>query len=234
MEGLSIKDQLKEYRPRERLLREGAASLADEELLAIILGSGIQGENVVDLSSRILRTLGQKDQTLQGIQTLSLATHADLVEIKGIKGAKCAQILALVEIARRMHREKINIQDSITRPSQAANLFMNEMQHLKQEEFHAVGLDSKKRIQYVAMITRGTLSSTLVHPREVFASAISNRAHSLILVHNHPTGQVSPSSEDIRLTERLKEVGSLVGIPVVDHLIIGDGTYYSFLEEGRL
>lgn len=234
MKGTTIKDQAKDYRPRERLLREGASRLADEDLLAIILGSGSQGENVVDLSRRILETLGKKNMKAQGISSLLSASYADLMEIKGVKEAKTSQILALVEIARRMNEETFNFSESITRPSQAARLFMNQVRHLQVEVFYAIGLDIKKRVQFVHQVAQGTLDSTLVHPREVFAPAIANRVHSLMVLHNHPTGDARPSQEDLVLTDRLVEVGKIVGIPIIDHLIIGDGTYYSFLEEGRL
>lgn len=227
----TIKEQRLETRPREKLLMYGAETLTDAELLAIILRVGSNRENVVELSQRILNHFGSLEPNCHGMNCLKNAGLNELLDIHGIKEAKAAQILAVIELAQRFNDNDQALVQGFTSPSQGAALFMNEMRHLAVEEFRIVGLNVKKRIKFIETISRGTLDSTLVHPREVFKSAISRMAHSIVLIHNHPTGNPKPSQQDIFLTKRLREAGDLVDIPVVDHIIIGDGVYFSFVEE---
>lgn len=227
----TMKEQRLESRPREKLLMYGPETLTDAELLAIILRVGSNRENVVELSQRILNHFASLEPNSQGMNCLKNAGLNELLDIHGIKEAKAAQILAIIEIAKRFNENDHALVQGFTSPSQGAALFMNEMRYLAVEEFRIVGLNVKKRIKFIETISRGTLDTTLVHPREVFKSAIARMAHSIVLVHNHPTGNPKPSQQDIFLTKRLREVGELVGIPVIDHIIIGDGVYFSFVEE---
>ncbi len=227
----TMKEQRLESRPREKLLMHGAETLTDAELLAIILRVGSNKENVVELSERILNHFSSLEPNCRGMNCLKNAGINELLNIHGIKEAKAAQILAVIELAKRFNANDHAFIQGFTSPKQGAALFMNEMRHLAVEEFRIVGLNVKKRIKFIETISRGTLDSTLVHPREVFKSAIGRMAHSIVLVHNHPTGDPRPSQQDIFLTKRLREVGDLMDIPVIDHIIIGDGEYFSFVEE---
>lgn len=232
--NLSIKMLSEESRPREKLIKNGAESLLDEELLAIIIGSGTRKHSAISLCKNILEHFKSKDMMKQGMNALTSVNLTELMSISGIKEAKATKILAVVEIAKRINQEKISTNEPITTPGIAAQIFINEMRHLLHEEFRVLGLDTKKRIRYIQLVSKGTMDSTIVHPREVFRMAIDRAAHSILLIHNHPTGDTTPSKADIELTRRLVRSGSLIGIDVVDHIIIGDGNYYSFLEEGLI
>lgn len=231
---LTMKDLSKSLQPREKLLRFGSSSLSDAELLAIILRTGNREETVLEMCERLLFDLSKKDRQSAGLNALRNANLEDFLSIKGIGQSKATQLLAIMEMAKRINQIREIDLEQITSPSKAAKIFMNELRHEYTEEFYVVGLDTKKRIQFVDKISKGTLDATIVHPREVFQKSISRRAHCIMLLHNHPTGVVKPSKEDIRLTERMREVGEIVGIPVIDHIIIGDGVYFSFLEEGMI
>lgn len=231
---LTMKGLAKSLQPREKLLRFGPELLTDSELIAIILRTGTQEETVLEMSNRLILTLSEKDMLNSGLNCLKNANLQDFMEIKGIGKTKASQLIAIMEISKRINSKSLEDVDQITSPRIAAEIFMNKLRHETIEQFYVVGLDTKKRIQFVDCISKGTIDCTIVHPREVYSRAISRKSHCIMLLHNHPTGIVEPSKEDIRLTNRLKEVGSIVGIPVVDHIIIGDGLYFSFLEEGLI
>lgn len=231
---ITMKEMSKEIQPREKILKYGAETLSDSELIALILRTGNKNETVVEMANRLLLELSLKDRQSSGLNVLRHASFDDFVSIDGIGETKASQMLAIMEIAKRINSNRVIDIDQITSPSKAAEIFMNEFRHQTIEEFCVVGLDTKKRIKFVEKISKGTIDSTLVHPREVFFSAIGKRVHSIMLIHNHPTGVVTPSNEDIKLTKRLEEVGKLLGIPVIDHIILGDGIYFSFLEENLL
>lgn len=215
---MKIKEIAIEQRPRERLKFKGADSLSDVELLAILLQNGRHGENVVDLSNRLISTFD-----LEKLNSLSL--H-ELMKIKGIGLAKASKIIAAFELSKRINSGKI-CEKIVKNPSDIANHYMEKLKDLKKEYFIAVFLDSKNKIIKDEVISIGTLNSSLVHPREVFKEAIKQSANSIILVHNHPSGNVEPSEKDYRVNKVLIETGNLVGIKVLDHLIVGNKEFVS-------
>ena len=218
---MRIKDISLDNRPRERLEKQGPSSLSDAELLAVILKTGNKEENVIDMSNRLI--------SKYGIDKLSSCSLKELQEIKGIGKAKASQILALFEFNKRHHLAKQN-----GRPIRSAkDVFeyaSSKLNGLAQEHFMILHLDSKNRIVKNETVSIGTLNSSLIHPREVFKSAIKESANSIILVHNHPSGDPTPSEEDEQITERLFDAGELLNIKVLDHVIIGTEKYYSFKE----
>ena len=220
MVALKIKEIALEQRPRERLKFKGTDSLSDAELLAIILQNGSHGENVIDLSNRMISTFG-----LDKLNSLSLN---ELTKIKGIGLAKASKIISAFELSKRVNSGRI-CEKVVKNPSDIAKYYMEKLKDLKKEHFIAVFLDSKNKIIKDEVISIGTLNSSLVHPREVFKEAIKNSANSIILLHNHPSGSVEPSDEDYRVNKVLIETGNLVGIKVLDHLIVGNGNFVSLL-----
>lgn len=156
------------------------------------------------------------------------------MKVEGIGEAKAAMIIAAVELGVRLANSSYNSKIRITSPSIAANYVLSEMSSLEEEHFRIMTINTRKEINYVREISKGTINMTLVHPREVFKSAISDNAHSIILLHNHPTGDPRPSKEDINLTNNLVEASKIIDIEILDHIIIGDNKYFSFLEENLL
>lgn len=207
-----IKQISLEQRPRERVKSKGIESLGDAELVAILLEHGTKGENVVDLSHRLISTFG-----LQKLNSLSLA---ELMKIRGIKLAKASKLLAAFELSKRVKAGRL-CGKAIKKPSDIASYYIQKLKDMKREHFIAVFLDSRNRIIKDEIISIGTLNGSLIHPREVFKEAIKNSANSIILVHNHPSGDVNPSDEDLRVNKALIAAGDLVGIKVLDHLIVG-------------
>lgn len=216
-----IKQIALEQRPRERAKEKGIESLGDAELVAILLEHGTKGESVVDLSNRLISTFG-----IQKLNSLSLR---ELMNIKGIKLAKASKLLAAFELSKRIKSGKLSGK-SIKRPSDIASYYIQKLKDLKKEHFIAVFLDSRNKIINDEIISIGTLNSSLIHPREVFKEAIRNSANSIILVHNHPSGDVQPSDEDIRVNKILVETGELVGIKVLDHLVVGNKRWKSLVD----
>ncbi|MEW6070096.1 MAG: DNA repair protein RadC [Candidatus Thermoplasmatota archaeon] len=219
----TIKELPDEEKPRERLISFGANAMSNAELLAIILRVGNYGENALDLAKRLLK---QHD-----IKSLSQITVGELKKIAGIGDAKACQIVACFELGRRAATYTDKNKLSIKAPQDVANLLMPEMRYLKKEIFKVLYLDTKNRLLKNDVISVGSLNANVVHPREVFKSAISESAASIILVHNHPSGDPTPSKDDIELTKRLIETGEIIGISVIDHVIIGDGKFVSLKEE---
>src|SRR3989344_3881489 len=215
---MKIKEISIEQRPRERLKAKGIDNLNDSELLAIILQNGTQGENVIDLSHRLISTFG-----VEGLNSLSLS---ELMKIKGIGLAKASKLIAAFELSKRVSSGKI-CEKIVKNPSDIASHYIEKLKDLKKEHFIAVFLDSKNKVIKDEVISIGTLNSSLVHPREVFKEAIKCSANSVILVHNHPSGNVEPSDEDYRVNKVLVETENLVGIKILDHLIIGNKNYLS-------
>ena len=213
-----MKDIALEQRPRERLKSSNSSFLSDPELLALILEKGTKGENVLDLSNRLISSFG-----LENLNSLSLQ---ELMKIKGIGLAKGAKIIAAFELSKRVNSGKI-CEKVIKNPSDIASYYIEKLKDLKKEHFIAVFLDSKNKIIKDEVISIGTLNSSLVHPREVFKEAIKCSANSVILVHNHPSGNCEPSEEDYRVNKVLVETGNLVGIEILDHLLIGYNSWSS-------
>lgn len=223
----NIKSIPEEDRPQEKLLKYGANNLSNSELLAVILRTGNKEENVLKLSQRIL------SEDNRGLKNIAEGTMQKFKAFKGISDVKAAQLMALSELSKRISTLKIE-RIKISSPSDAAVVMMEEMRYYKKEHFKIILLDTKNNITKISQISVGSLNSSIVHPREVFAEAVINSASSVILVHNHPSGEAEPSHEDIVLTNRLDECGKILGIKVLDHIIIGDGVFYSFKEEGLI
>jgi len=223
----TIKSIPVDERPQEKLLKYGANSLSNSELIAIVLRIGSKEENVIMLAQRILKEDGK------GLRNIAEGTLDKFKNFKGISDVKASQLLAVSELSKRISTLKIE-KIKISSPNDAAVVMMEEMRYYKKEYFKIILLDTKNNILKVSEISIGSLNSSIVHPREVFVEAIINSSSSIILVHNHPSGETEPSHEDIILTNRLVECGKILGIKVVDHIIIGDGIFFSFKEEGLI
>ena len=224
MKTLTIKELPISERPYERIERFGASGLTDAELLAVIIRTGYKDKTAVDLARHLLKDCGDK-----GLLALIDVEIKGLMETKGIGRVKAVQIKAICEIARRMQGAR-NVADNemqISSISQMANILIGELSHLKKEILKVVLLDRKWKIIKICDVSMGTIDQALVHPREIFAEAVKNHASAIILAHNHPTGHVEPSQEDIETTKRIVLAGEIVGIEVVDHIIIGNGDYHS-------
>lgn len=224
-EVYTIKDFPVSERPREKLERYGAESLSNSELLGIIIRTGNKDKTAIDLGTDILKL------DKRGLSHLRDITMEELQTINGIGQTKAAQILASIEIGKRISYESAESRVRISSPMTVANLFMDEMRYLDKEYFNILLLDTKNQIITKEIISIGTLNASIVHPRDVFKVAIKKNANSIILLHNHPSGDPTPSSEDVNVTKRLIEVGELVGIKVLDHIVIGDNEYISMREK---
>lgn len=212
-------------RPRERLLEKGAETLSDAQLLAIILRTGDQGVSALDLAIQLITRFG-------GFTGLEQASIPELSELKGIGPAKAAQIKAAIEISRRRERGDGTDNPVFHCSTDVYKYFLPVIGHLGHEEFHVLMLDTKHRLKRDAKISRGTLSSTSVDPREVFNAAVREKSATIVCGHNHPSGDPLPSPEDNALTARLRESGKILGISLLDHVIVGKSGYYSYDEEG--
>ncbi len=224
---LMIRDYPTDERPRERMVQSGAASLSNQELLAIILRTGTKSESVLQLSNRVLTTF-------EGFRMLKEASLEEITEINGIGLAKAVQIMAAVEIGRRIGNLAYDDRYAIRSPEDGANYVMNDMRFLSQEHFVCLYLNTKNQVLHKQTIFIGSLNASIVHPREVFKEAFRRSAASIICIHNHPSGDPTPSREDIEVTKRLVECGKIIGIDVLDHLIIGEKKYVSLKEKGYL
>ena len=221
--NVTIKDMALEERPREKMISKGEKSLSNEELLAILLRTGTKNKNVMDLAKYII------NKDFQGIRYLKDITIEELCKIDGVGLSKATQIKAALELGTRIACYKPN-KYKIKNPWDIYKYYMDEMRYLKKEVFKIVLLNTKNEIITDSEISIGTLNSSLVHPREVFIEAIKRSANKIILLHNHPSGSVQPSSEDKNVTRRLIQCGDIIGIGIIDHIIIGDGEYFSFKE----
>lgn len=219
-----IKELPKEERPIERLLKNGATSLSNEELLAILLKSGTKNCSSKQLAENIIKKAG-------GIHKLKELPLSKMLEEKGMGVVKAATLLACITLCKRMEAKELEYKKKITSSSEVVDFFINELKDKTQEHFYCLYLDSTKRILENKLLFLGTLNYSMVHPREIFKAAFINGAVSLILVHNHPTGEVIPSKSDIALTKELEQIGILHGIKVEDHIIVGKDKYYSFFED---
>jgi DNA repair protein RadC len=221
-----IKEWPEEDRPREKLLDRGAAALTDAELLAILLRTGNAGASALDHARLLLSQFG-------GIKGIDSAPAKEIGAIKGIGPAKCAQLKAGLEIGRRLGREKWEAGQAL-RSSEDVFRHFAELEKEKREIFYVVLLNNKNRKIREVKISEGSLTASLVHPREVYNPVIRESAAAVIFVHNHPSGDPAPSPEDIEITRRLKQVGEVMGVRVLDHVVIGRDRYYSFSDRGIL
>lgn len=225
---MKIKDLPKEDRPRERLLECGVQNLSNEELLSIILKTGSKNHSVKEVALDVLTLAG-------GIENLVNLSKEQLLEVDGIGLTKAIEIISVVEIGKRIFLnsnqiQKINFRNAYEIYLATKYLFVNQ----KQEYFYCFYLNNKNELIERKLLFMGTINRSLVHPREIFKYAYLSSASSIICIHNHPSGDVTPSREDIRLTNALVEIGKINSIPIVDHLIVSDQGYYSFYEDGRI
>ena len=223
----SIKEWPENERPRERLLKAGEESMSDSELLAIILGGGTRRNSALELARKMLSRFGD-------FRSLAGASVSEMSSIKGIGPAKVAQVKAALGIARRFASRETSIGDLVKGSRQLFEHFHERLRKLKKETFFSLLLDTKHRMIAEEQVAVGSLSESVVHPREVFRKAVSESAAAVIFVHNHPSGNSRPSPQDRTLTRRLCEAGRLMGIRVLDHLIIGKEEYFSFAEQGLI
>ncbi len=226
-DSIMIRDLPSEERPREKLKNLGAAALTNAELLAILLRVGTRQESAVQVATRILARGG-------GLRNLPHLSLEELQENKGIGPDKAVMIKAALELGSRLATMPREVTGSITSPAQAAELFMEELRYKKKEYFMILLLNTKNHVISREEISVGSLSASIVHPREIFNIPMRKSAASVILFHNHPSGDPSPSQEDLAVTRRLVDAGNLLGISVRDHIIIGDGCFFSFREKGLL
>ncbi len=230
MEYKSIKEWPEDERPRERLLRFGANGLSTAQLLAIILRTGSRDKSALELARELL-------VHFSSVKEIEDASAAEFSEIKGIGSVKIAQIKAAFELGRRLLQDaadKTSQVPSFKNSTDVYNYYRPMFYGLKKEKFLCVMLDAKNRVFKEMVVSDGSLTSSLVHPREVFRYAIKEAAASVLLVHNHPSGDPNPSRDDIEITERLSKTGRIVGINVLDHIIISDTKYLSLKEKGYL
>jgi len=227
MNNLSIRTLPPEQRPRERLLAQGPRVLNDAELLAILLRTGVEGESALQLAHRLLAETG-------GIKYLARKSVEDILHLPGIGPAKAALICAAFELGRRVATAPASTLPVITCPDDAVELVMAEMTALEKEHFRVILLDVRNRVLGVDELSIGGLSRALADPRTLFKQALRKNASALILVHNHPSGDPSPSAEDVHLTRQMLQAGKLLDIAILDHIIIGDNNYCSLKEEGLL
>lgn len=222
-----IKEWPEDERPREKLLREGPGVLTDAELLALLIESGTGGVTAVDVGKRLL-------VEYRSMAELSSKGLAEITRMKGIGPARGAKILAAFEIGRRVEADSGQNRIRITAPEDVAKVYASAFRGVKKEFFKTILLDGKNQIIRDVTVSQGTLNASLVHPREVFKTAVDYLAAGIILMHNHPSGEAAPSREDHRVTEQMMKASEIMGIPVLDHVIIAGNKFYSFAQEGLI
>ena len=228
LRALTIRELPRSDRQRERLIDLGAQAVSSAELLAIVLGSGGLRQSALQLGQSLLVQAGGS------LRRIAMQPVAALTAQPGVGMARAATVHAALELGRRMAAESREDGAPVRSPRDVVELFAARLEDLPVEEFHVAVLDSQHRLERDIMVTRGILNSSLVHPREVFREAIAERAAAIILVHNHPSGDPTPSADDRVVTEQLVAAGRLLDIPVHDHVIVGRGRYTSFAEAGLL
>jgi len=214
-----------EERPRERMQAHGPEMLSNAELLAILLRTGSRGCSALGLAEQVLHRFGS-------LQSLIDADLQELVEMTGIGLAKAAQLKAAIELGRRVARTGPQVRPEFSEPSAAARYMMDRMRFLRKEHFVVLHLDAKNRLLGEEVVSVGSLTASIVHPREIFKTALKKSAASIICLHNHPSGDPAPSREDVEVTSRLVEAGQILGIDVLDHIIMGENSYFSMKEKG--
>ncbi len=225
---MSIKFLAEDDRPREKFLLKGKSALSDSELLAIILGSGNNEDSAVELARKILASV---DYNWQKLSKLSIK---DLMKFKGIGEAKAISVAAALEIGRRKAAQEIPEKEKVTSVNDLYKIFSQYLSDLQTEEFWAIFLNQKNHVIYKTQISKGGISGTLVDVRVIFRMAIEHFATSVVVAHNHPTGNLNPSQADISITRKIKEAGDLLDIKLLDHLIIGENSFFSFSEQGLI
>ena len=226
--GLPVRDMPESERPREKMLAQGVRSLSNTELLAVLIASGTGSDSAVSLAAKVLAS--EKGS----LAALSACQPEDHMKIPGIGTAKACVITAALELGRRAATMPAQPKAAIGTPREAAGLFMGEMRYLKKEVMEVALVNVKNELIMKERISVGGLNSAVTRPREVFAGAIRKGAYGVILAHNHPSGDPTPSGEDVSLTKQLAKAGEILGIAVIDHIVIGDGRYVSFADEKLL
>lgn len=227
MKTYTLHDLPVDERPRERLVKYGVESLSLQELLSLIFGRGVKGESVVSISQKLMSRFGSLDQ-------ISGASIEELKEKKGLGLAKACQLKACFEIARRLEKEKSLIKHKnqiIKQPKDLYPLLKEKIINFHKEYFMVVSLDNRSKVINIDTVSIGTLNSSLIHPRETFEVAIKNHAAAIIICHNHPSGELKPSEDDLIVTDNLIKAGKLLGIEITDHLVISKDGYFSFKEK---
>ena len=225
-----IKQWPEDERPREKLQKRGVEALSDAELLALILrtGDAASGRSALDLGRELIAGFGS-------LRTLAQASLTEICRVKGTGPAKAAAIKAALQLGKKLSADRLLIgSDRFTSPAQVYSHYHHILRDRRKEYFLALLLDGKNRIVREVQVSEGSLNQSIVHPREVFNPAVRDSAAAVILIHNHPSGDPAPSREDREITRRLREAGELLGIKVLDHIVIGDGSYVSFVEQGLL
>jgi DNA repair protein RadC len=222
---VKIKDWPEDDRPREKLLKHGPSVLSDAELMALLIGSGIDGVTAVDLAKKLLVDQGS-------LISLASADISRMTKLKGIGPACAARLMAAFEVGRRIEMGKDSKKSKMRTPLDFVKRYSPEFRGMKQEVFKVILLNNGNRVIRDVLITKGILNASLVHPREIFKAAVDHLAAGIVLIHNHPSGETTPSQEDRNVTAQLVEAGKTMGIPVIDHLILAGNQYYSFAEEG--
>ncbi len=223
---MRIKSLPLDDRPREKMIKNGPETLSDSELLAIILRTGNKNESVISVANKLFNRYNIKSLSRSGINNLKKEL--------GIGNAKACQIVACFELGRRLAKFKEDKKSAIKNAKDIAKIFIPEMGSLKKEHFKGIYLDSRKRVIKEETIFIGSLNESVIHPREIFQVALNENAAALILIHNHPSGNPKPSNQDIEITKELIRAGDILGIPVLDHIIIGNNKYVSLREKGLI
>lgn len=225
---VKIKDLPKDERPYEKLINKGVDTLSNDELLAILIKSGTNKYSSKEIASILLKNL-------HSISDLNNISYKMLTKIDGIGIKKCCVLLAAIELGKRINNYTDNIVNvKLNSSTIVYEYFKNKLVNCKQEHFYCVYLDNSKKIICEKLLFIGTINYSVVHPREVFKEAYYYSASSIICVHNHPSNNILPSEEDLRVTKSLKTIGEILGIKLVDHIIVGTNNYYSFLENGDI
>lgn len=228
----TIKELPPAQRPYEKCLREGTGALSDSELLAVILKNGTRGSSSIDLANEILAIT--EASPYPGLLGLMHLTLKELMKINGVGQVKAIQLKCIGELSKRIASSAARLNLCFGRPETIAQYYMEQLRHEEQEQIICMMLDCSMHLLGEKLLTKGTVNAALITPREVFLEALRFGAVNLILIHNHPSGNPTPSDEDILITERIYRTGELIGIHLADHIIIGDHRYISFKEQGIL
>lgn len=223
-----IKFLAEDDRPREKFLQKGKSSLSDSELLAIIMGSGNKEESVVELARKILVSVNNN------WHQLSLLSVKDLMKFKGIGEAKAISIISALEIGKRRAGQEIPEKSTLSNSNDAYLILKNQLSDLRTEEFWAIFLNNSNKVIHISQLTQGGISQSIVDVRILFKTALDHFATGIIIAHNHPSGSLKPSREDVNITQKIKEAGKTLAIQLLDHLIITQNSYFSFSDAGLL
>lgn len=224
----SMKLRPVQLRPYERCKEHGPRVLNDAELLAVILRSGSQGENVVEVAEKLLAL----DRCGRGLSALLHLSLEEMKQVRGIGDVKAVQLQCVGELSRRISRETARERLTVDNPQSIADYYMEEMRHCGQEQLMLLMLDTKSRMITDMVVSKGTVNASIISPREIFVEALRHQAVFIVLLHNHPSGNPEPSREDVLITKRVNEAGKMLGIPLLDHIIIGNRCFCSLKERG--